>query len=94
VPLEAGMKLKSIRVAPEPVPRGGNKGEAPSQGAKLTSAISKSHKSKGASSVAVDMQSDASDVTAMPDARVIRIGPVGTTSTYVLDGMIYATLMA
>ena len=34
------------------------------------------------------------DVTAMPDARVIRIGPVGTTSTYVLDGMIYATLMA
>jgi hypothetical protein len=94
VPLEAGMKLKSIRVAPEPVPRGGNKGESSSQGAKLISAISKSHKSKAASSVAVDIQSDASDVTAMPDARVIRIGPVGTTSTYVLDGMVYATLMA
>lgn len=95
VPLAAGVKLKSIRVAPEPVPRnGGGKGESLSHGTKLISAISKSHKSKGASSVAVDMQSDASDVTAMPDARVIRIGPVGTTSTYVLDGMIYATLMA
>lgn len=94
VPLAAGLKLKSIRVAPEPVPRSGTgKGETSSHGTKLTSAICKSHKSKGASSVAVDMQSDPYDVTDMPDARVIRIGPVGTTSTYVIDGMIYATLM-
>jgi len=96
VPLAAGVKLKSIRIAPDPVPRsGGGKAETSSHGTKLTSAISKSNKkNKNASSVAVDMQSDASDVTAIPDARVIRIGPVGTTSTYVLDGIIYATLMA
>ena len=40
------------------------------------------------------MQSDTSEVTAMPDARVVHIGPVATTSTYVLNGIVYATLMA
>ena len=48
----------------------------------------------GAPSIAVDMQSDTSEVTAMPDARVVHIGPVATTSTYVLNGIVYATLMA
>jgi len=95
VPLSIGVKLKSIRVAPEPVPRNcGGKGETSSHGTKLTSVISKSDKSKGVSSVAVDVQSDAPDVTAMPYARVIRIGPVGTSSTYIIDGVVYATLMA
>ena len=57
--------------------------ERPRPGAKLTSAISvaRARRVRGGRHA-----SDASDVTAMPDARVIRIGPVGTTSTYVLDG--------
>lgn len=86
VPIKDG-KLKSIRVAPVPVPRNVKGGEKPA-----AASGSKASGKRAASSM--DGQSDASDVTAMPDAKVIRIGPEATTSTYVLDGFVYATLMA
>lgn len=85
--LITGKKLKSIRVAPVPVPRN-VKGGAEKQAATAAKAFGK----RAASSM--DGQSDASDVTTVPDAKVIRIGPVATTSTYTLDGFVYATLMA
>lgn len=98
-------KMRSIRVSPEVVPR---KNKASVKAAvkanpktHLVSAITKTDPTGKGSTFASaayasseTVESDASDVTAMPDARVIRIGPVGTTITYQLDGMIYATLMA
>ena len=94
VPLSAGRKLTSIRIAPETISRNPNtKTDTGPGGSKLKSAISKTHKSKGVSGTSVDMQSDTSDVTTVPDARVVRIGPVATTSTNVFDGILYATLM-
>lgn len=83
--LITGNKLKSIRIAPVPVPRNVKGGE------KQVSPGSKASGKRAAS--VMDGQSDASDVTAMPDAKVIRIGPEATTSTYTLDGFVYATLM-
>jgi hypothetical protein len=85
--LITGNKLKSVRIAPVPVPRNVKGVEK-----QPTAPSSKVSGKRAASSM--DGQSDASDVTAMPDAKVIRIGPEATTSTYVLDGFVYATLMA
>ena len=85
--LITGNKLKSIRIAPVPVPRS-------VKGADKPAAASGAKASGKRTASSMDGQSDASDVTAMPDAKVIRIGPEATTSTYVLDGFVYATLMA
>lgn len=89
-------KLKSIRVAPEVVPRNAPKSDGGQQ-TKLTSAIAKapplSKKGQGSSSMH-DMESVASDATSMVEARTIRIGPVTTTSTFVLDGVVYATTLS
>jgi hypothetical protein len=90
-------KLKSIRVAPEVVPRNAPKSDGGRQ-IKLTSAIAKapslSKKGQGSSSMHNDMESVASDTTSMVEARTIRIGPATTTSTFVLDGVVYATTLS
>ena len=91
-------KLKSIRVAPEVVPRKTQMNEGQQAKHKLTSAICKSassiaRKHQLSSTVHTDVASEASDATSIVEARTIRIGPVTTTSTFVLDGVVYATTL-
>lgn len=98
VPLKE--KLKSIRENPPTQPKGGSKVTA----AAPTAAIAKGSQPKLAAGLAMrgkatassstDNESDKSDLTAVPQARTIKIGPSGTTKTFEADGVLYATFLA
>jgi len=93
-------KLKSLRINPEPVPRGGAKqaAEEAKPKAKMSSAISKgAPKAKGAassSSIATMDASESSEMEVVVDAKVVRIGDVGKVKTFESAGGVFATIFA
>ena len=94
-------KLKSLRINPEPVPRGGGKQpveEAKPKAAKLSSVISqgapKAKTAASSSSIATMDASEGSEMEVVPDAKVVRIGDVGKVKTFENDGGVFATIFA
>ena len=97
-----GRKLRSILENPVTQSKGGAKAAAASDvmlstalkdKSKLISAISKGS-SKTAASSSTDNESEISDMTVVPQAHTVKIGPSATTKTFEADGTLYATFLA
>ena len=93
-------KLKSIRENPPTQPKGGGKAPAAASAASIFKggqtklAPGLAMRGKGVASSSADNGSEASDLTAVPEARTIKIGPSATTKTFEADGVLYATFLA
>ena len=82
-----GTKLRSIRVAPDVVPRGTKAGSKADQKAKLVSAISKNKSGKSSA----DAYSETSEFTTV-EAKTVLLGNVDAVKTFEMNGRLYATL--
>ena len=94
VPLKE--KLKSIRENPPTQPKGGAKAAAAaiSKGGQTKLAAGLAMRGKAIASSSADNESEQSDLTAVPQARTIKIGASATTKTFDADGFLYATFLA
>ena len=86
-------KLKSIKVVPETHARSGGKAATQQTASKIfpVSAISKSIKSK-ASTSNDNHSENGSDVT-LVGSHTVRIGDASTTTSFVSNGVLYATFL-
>jgi len=93
-------KLKSIRENPPTQPKGGAKVAAAAPAVAITKGgqtklvAGLAMRGKAIASSSADNESEQSDLTAVAQARTVKIGPSATTKTFEADGTLYATFLA